>query len=49
MAIPFIGAVLDLIKEPLERLIPDKNKRDAFEHEITMSVQTSDLAQVDVN
>lgn len=49
MAIPILGAVLDLIKGPLDKIIPDKAQRAAFEHEITMSVQTSDLAQMEVN
>jgi hypothetical protein len=49
MAIPFIGAVLDIIKGPLDKLIPDKNKRAEFEHEIAMAVNNSDLAQMEVN
>lgn len=49
MAIPILGAVLDIIKGPLDKLVPDKAQRAAFEHEITMSVQTSDLAQMEVN
>ena len=49
MAIPFIGAVLDIIKGPLEKLIPDKNKRQEFEHAVTMSVHNSDLSQMEVN
>jgi len=49
MAIPIIGGILDLIKGPLEKLIPDKNKRMEFEHEITKGFLSSDLAQMDVN
>jgi hypothetical protein len=49
MAIPFIGAVLDIIKGPLDKLIPDKNKRQEFEHAVTMSVYNSDLSQMEVN
>lgn len=49
MAIPFIGAVLDIIKGPLDKLIPDKDKRAEFEHEVRMSVHNSDQAQMEVN
>lgn len=49
MAIPFIGAVLDIIKGPLDKLIPDKNKRMEFEQAVKMSVHEGDLAQMEVN
>ena len=49
MAIPFIGAVLDIIKGPLNKLIPDKDLRARLEHEISMTTINSGLAQMEVN
>ncbi|MBL4838268.1 MAG: holin family protein [Kordiimonadaceae bacterium] len=49
MAIPFIGAILDVIKGPLDKLIPDKNKRMAFEHEIATAAMRAGFAQMEIN
>lgn len=49
MALPFIGAVLDIIKGPLNKLIPDKDLRAKFEHEVTMIAVNQGLAQVEIN
>ena len=49
MAIPILSAVMDIIKGPLDKLIPDKNKRAEMTHEIAMAVNNSDHAQMEVN
>jgi hypothetical protein len=49
MAIPFVSAVLDIIKGPLDKVFVDKDARIAFEHEVRMSAVQSDMAQMEVN
>ena len=49
MAIPVLETLLDLIKIPLERLIPDKKERETFERELEREVLRSGLAQLEVN
>ena len=49
MAIPIIGTIIDLIKGPIDKLIPDKNKAAAMKHEIAMTLVNSDLAQMEIN
>lgn len=49
MAIPLLDTILDVIKAPIERLIPDKNARQAFNHELEMELLRAGLAQVEVN
>ncbi len=49
MGIPLLDTVLDVIKGPLDKLVPDKNKRDAFAHELQMEILKSGLGQMEVN
>ena len=49
MAIPILGSILDIIKGPIDKLIPDKNKRMEFDQEISQLILGSDLAQMEVN
>jgi len=49
MAIPLLSTLLDLIKEPLDRLIPDKNKRMELEHNIQTAALKAGLAQMEIN
>lgn len=49
MSIPIIGTILDAIKGPLDRLIPDKNARQKFNHELEMEMLRAGLAQMEIN
>lgn len=49
MGIPIISDILQVITGPLEKLIPDKTKRDEYKHELTVAVLNSGLAQMEVN
>lgn len=49
MGIPLLDTVLDVIKAPLQRLIPDKNARSKFNHELEMELLRAGLAQAEVN
>ena len=49
MSIPIIGTILDAIKSPLDRLIPDKNARQKFDHELEMALLQAGLAQAEIN
>ena len=49
MGIPFIGAIIDIIKGPLDKLIPDKDLRARLEHEISMTAINQGLAQMEIN
>jgi hypothetical protein len=49
MGIPVLDTILDVIKTPLERLIPDKNERLKMEHEISTAAIKAGLAQMEVN
>lgn len=49
MGIPVLSTILDVVKEPLNRLIPDKNKRLELEHEINMSAINAGMAQMEIN
>lgn len=49
MSIPIIGQILDVVKGPLERLIPDKNARQKFSHELEMEMLRAGMAQMEIN
>jgi hypothetical protein len=49
MAIPLLDTVLDLVRGPLDKLVPDKNQKMQLEHEVTMAVLGSGLSQMEVN
>jgi len=49
MALPFVDALLDVVRGPLDKLVPDANQRQALEHEVTMAVLSSGLSQMEVN
>lgn len=49
MSIPIIGTILDAIKSPLDKLIPDKNARQKFDHELEMALLQAGLAQAEIN
>ena len=49
MGLPLIDTVLDLVKGPLDKLIPDKNKKLEFEHEIHKLALSQGLAQLEIN
>lgn len=49
MSIPIIGTILDAIKGPLDKLIPDKNARKKFDHELEMEMLRAGLAQMEIN
>ena len=49
MSIPIIGTILDAIKGPLDKLIPDKNARQKFDHDLEMEMLRAGLAQLEIN
>ncbi|WP_417459218.1 3TM-type holin [Kordiimonas sp.] len=49
MGLPLISTILDVVKAPLERLIPDKNERRRFEHDLELEVLRAGLAQMEIN
>jgi hypothetical protein len=49
MGIPVIDTILNVIKTPLERLIPDKNKKAEFEHALQIEVLKAGLGQMEIN
>jgi len=49
VSIPIIGTILDAIKGPLDKLIPDKNARLKFNHELEMEMLRAGLAQLEIN
>lgn len=49
MSIPIIGTILDAIKSPIDKLIPDKNARQKFDHELEMALLNAGLAQAEIN
>jgi len=49
MAIPLIGAILDVVKGPLDKLIPDKGKKAEFTHALEMEILRTGMAQMEVN
>ena len=49
MGLPVLDTLLDIIKTPLERLIPDKNRRLELEHEIQTAAIRAGLMQMEIN
>jgi len=49
MAIPLIDTILDVVKGPLDKLIPDKGQKAAFQHALEMEVLRTGMAQMEVN
>ncbi|WP_417463207.1 3TM-type holin [Kordiimonas sp.] len=49
MGLPLIDTILDVVRGPLDKLIPDKNQKMQLEHEVTMAVLGSGLSQMQVN
>jgi Holin of 3TMs, for gene-transfer release len=49
MAIPLIGAILDIVKGPLDKLIPDKAKKAEFQAALEMEILRTGMAQMEVN
>ncbi|TNE60813.1 MAG: hypothetical protein EP335_17390 [Alphaproteobacteria bacterium] len=49
MGIPILDTLLDVVKGPLDKLIPDKNARQAFEHELEMEILKAGLGQMEIN
>ncbi|PCI59466.1 MAG: hypothetical protein COB37_11510 [Kordiimonadales bacterium] len=49
MGLPIIGTILDIIKGPLDKLIPDKGKKAEFQHALEMEILKSGLGQMEIN
>jgi hypothetical protein len=49
MGIPLLSTVLDIVKGPLDKLIPDKGKKVEFQHMLEMELLKTGLAQMEVN
>ena len=49
MGIPVLDTLLGIIKGPLDKLIPDKNERQRFEHELELEVLKAGLGQMEIN
>lgn len=49
MGLPILDTIIDVIKGPLDKLVPDKNKQKEFEHEIAKSLLNSGKGQLQVN
>jgi len=49
MAIPLIETILDVVKGPLDKLIPDKGQKAAFQHALEMEILRTGMAQMEVN
>lgn len=49
MAIPLISAILDVVKGPLDKLIPDKGQKAKFQHALEMEILRTGMAQMEVN
>jgi len=49
MGIPILDTILDIVKGPLDKLIPDKGKKAEFQHQLEMEILRTGLAQMEVN
>lgn len=49
MGLPVIDTLLDLVKGPLDKLIPDKGEKLRFRHELEMAILKSGLGQAQIN
>lgn len=49
MGIPIIDTILDVVKGPLDKLIPDKGQQAKFRHEIEMEIMRTGFAQMEIN
>jgi len=46
---PLLGAIIDVVKGPLDKLIPDKGKKAEFTHALEMEILRTGMAQMEVN
>ena len=49
MGLPVLSTLLELAKEPLDRLIVDKNAKAKFEHELAVAAMNAGIAQLEIN
>jgi len=49
MGIPILDTILDVVTGPIDKLIVDKDKKNAFRHELEMEILRTGLAQMEVN
>ncbi len=49
MGIPILDTILDVVKGPLDKLIPDKGKKAEFRHALEMEILRTGLAQMEIN
>jgi len=49
MGIPVIDTLLDIVKGPLDKLVPDKNQKKRFRHELEMEILKAGLGQMEIN
>ncbi len=49
MGLPVIDTLLDIVKGPLDKLVPDKNEKQRFTHELEMAILKSGLGQMQIN
>ncbi len=49
MGIPILDGILNVIKGPLDKLVPDNNKKQAFKHELEMEILKSGFGQMEIN
>lgn len=49
MGLPVIDTLLDIVKGPLDKLVPDKSAKQRFNHELEMAVLKSGLGQMQIN
>ena len=49
MGIPILDSILGVIKGPLDKLVPDNNKKAAFKHELEMEILRTGMGQMEIN
>lgn len=49
MGIPILDTILGVVKGPLDKLVPDKNQKAEFKHQLEMEILRTGLAQMEVN
>lgn len=49
MVLPILDTILNVVKGPLDKLIPDKGKKAEFRHALEMEILRTGLAQMEIN
>lgn len=49
MGLPILDSILGIIKGPLDKLVPDNNKKAEFKHELEMEILRTGMGQMEIN